>query len=143
MYISLKNKSTPFQKEKRKKKKEKIKGNRKKNNTINIGWVHATAQVHHTINTHLLSSLCFFCKVFTFMYSIKFLFFYFSIGCPRVGGCPSPRACWAYPRVGFGYICFHCRNILWDLETKRWRSHGSFHGKSACDWKVKTMEMEW
>jgi hypothetical protein len=31
------------------------------------------------------------------MYSINF---FFPIGCPGVGGCPSPGACWAYPRAG-------------------------------------------
>ena len=27
-------------------------------------------------------------------------FFFFYLGCPKVGGCPSPGACWAYPRAG-------------------------------------------
>ena len=31
------------------------------------------------------------------MYSI--IFFFPPFGCPRVGGCPSPGACWAYPRA--------------------------------------------
>ena len=31
------------------------------------------------------------------MYSINF---FFPIGCLGVGGCPSPGACWAYPRAG-------------------------------------------
>ena len=35
--------------------------------------------------------------------------FFFLIGCPGVGGCPSPGACWAYPRVG---PVFHSRLLL-------------------------------
>ena len=34
---------------------------------------------------------------FFLMYSINF---FFPIGCPGVGGCPNPGACWAYPRAG-------------------------------------------
>ena len=37
------------------------------------------------------------CIIFFLMYSI---IFFFPFGCPWVGGCPSPRACWAYPRAG-------------------------------------------
>ena len=55
------------------------------------------------------------------MYSIIFIFF--SIGCPGVGGCPSPRACWAYPRAGPG--------CMWVVGEKRKekRRRGDIHGK--------------
>ena len=50
----------------------------------------------------------FFCpliKIFFYEYNFFFLIytyniFFFPIGCTGVGGCPSPRACWAYPRAG-------------------------------------------
>ena len=35
------------------------------------------------------------------MYNIYiYIFFFCPIGCPGVGGCLSPRACWAYPKAG-------------------------------------------
>ena len=45
----------------------------------------------------LLFFLMYMYKCFFLMYSI---IFFFPFGCPWVGGCPSPRACWAYPRAG-------------------------------------------
>ena len=29
-----------------------------------------------------------------------YIYIYFSIGWPKEGGCPNPRACWAYPEAG-------------------------------------------
>jgi hypothetical protein len=36
-------------------------------------------------------------NLFFYMYNI---IYFFPIGCLGVGGCPSPRACWAYPKAG-------------------------------------------
>ena len=43
------------------------------------------------------------CIIFYLFYFLCIVKFFFSpFGCLGVGGCPSPRACWAYPRTGPG-----------------------------------------
>jgi hypothetical protein len=55
--------------------------------------------------------------IFFFMYSI---IFFFPFGCPEVGGCSSPGACWAYPRAGLVWKEEENVRLLKNMEIISW-----------------------
>jgi hypothetical protein len=69
---------------------------------------------------------------FIFYFFIRKLIIFFFFGCPMEGGCPSPGACWAYPKAGP-----EASNICRPVKTTAWlgkQFFSSFDGLLEMNW---------